>query len=171
VNSPLLGGVISFLTARCDDNVSDKGIVVVRASSQCTNGTHDAAKNAVDLTASSYFHSADQANQWISYDFGDSRIKPTHYSIRSRYDGSSGNHNPKSWVLEGSVANNQWEEVDRRANNSNLNASNSTRLFVVNHSSEYRSLRFRQTAPNHHGANYLVISGFDVVGSFFEPLQ
>jgi hypothetical protein len=171
VNSPLLGGVISFLTARCDGNVSDKGIVVVTASSQLSNATAYAAKNAVDLTASSYFFSANQVNQWISYDFGDSRIKPIHYSIRSDYNGGTGGHNPKSWVLEGSVDNNQWEEVDRRDNNSDLNARSITRLFAVNHSSEYRSLRFRQTGPNHYGENYLVISGFDIFGSFFEPLQ
>jgi hypothetical protein len=112
VNSPLLGGVISLLTTRCDGNVSDKGIVVVRASSENSNDTQYAAKNAVDLTASSHFFSDSQANQWISYDFGDSRINPTQYSIRSRYDQGTGGYHPKSWVLEGSVDNNQWEEID-----------------------------------------------------------
>jgi hypothetical protein len=171
VNNPLLGGVISFLTARCNGNVSDKGIVVVTSSSQVSNDTANSPKNAADLTASSYFHSANQANQWICYDFGDSRIKPTHYLIRSNHVNGSGGYHPKSWVVEGSVDCNQWEEIDRRDNNSDLNAQNVVRLFTVTHSSEYRSLRLRQTGPSHSGANYLVISGFDLFGHFFEPQQ
>jgi hypothetical protein len=108
-------------------------------------------------------------NQWICYDFGDSRIKPTHYSIRSRYNSSG--YNLKSWVIEGSVDCNQWEEVDRRDNNDDLNAQNVVRLFAVTHCNEYRSLRLRQTGPSHSGANFLVISGFDIFGSFFEHQQ
>jgi hypothetical protein len=117
------------------------------------------------------FYSANQTNQWICYDFGDSRIKPTHYSIRSRYDSGSGDFHPKSWDVEGSVDCNQWEEVDSRDNNNDLNAQNVVRLFAVTHSSEYRSLRLRQTGPNHAGTNYLVISGFDIFGSFIESQQ
>jgi hypothetical protein len=170
VNNPLLSGVISFVTARCHGNVSDKGIVVVTASSQHNDTTY-VPKHAVDLTASSSFCSANQANQWIYYDFGDSRIKSTHYSIRSRYNASNGCSHPKSWVIEGSVDCNQWEEVDRRDNNDDLNAQNVVRLFTVTHSSEYRSLRLRQTGPTHYGENWLTISGFDIFGQFFEPQQ
>jgi hypothetical protein len=77
VNNPLVGGVISFLTARCNENVYDKGLVVVTASSQA-NGTTHAPKNAIDLTASSLFSSANQVHEWICCDFDDSRIKPTY---------------------------------------------------------------------------------------------
>jgi hypothetical protein len=170
VNNPLLGGVISFLTARCNGNVSDKGVVVVTASNQY-NDTTCAAKNAVDLTASSFFGSHNQVNQWICYDFGDSRIKPTHYAIRSRYDARSGWRHPKSWVIEGSIDCHQWEEVDRRGNNDDLNAQNVVRLFTVTHSSEYRSLRLRQTGPNHNGSNFLTISGVEFFGGFHEIYQ
>jgi hypothetical protein len=165
-----LGGVISFLNARCHGNVSDKGIVVVTACSQYNDTTY-VPKHAVDLAASSTFISSNQANQWICYDFGDSRIKPTHYSIRSRYDYGSGNYHPKSWVIEGSVDCNQWEEVDRCDNNDDLLAQNVVRLFTVTHCSEYRSVRLRLTGPNHYGNNYLVISGFDIFGSFIESQQ
>jgi hypothetical protein len=71
-------------------------------------------------------------------------------------------------LFEGSVDCNQWEEVDWRDNNHDLNAQNIVRLFTVTRSSEYRSVRLRQTGRTHSGNNHLMISGSDFVGEFFE---
>jgi hypothetical protein len=168
VTNPLLDGVIAFVTARCNGNVSDKGIVVGRASGQDNSDTTYAPRNAVDLTASSLFYSA---NQWNCYDRGDWRIKPTHYSIHSRYECGSDTSHPKTWVLEGCTDWNQWDEVDRRDNNNDLIAQNVLRLFTVTHSSEYHSLRLRQTRSNRTGAPCLVMSGSCVFRRFFEIQQ
>jgi hypothetical protein len=93
-------GIISYVTRKHGGNVHDHGIVKITSYEPYDGSSSDAAKNAADLTADSFFHSKNAPNQWLCYDFGDRRIILTHYSIRSRYNGNMDSYYPKSWVIE-----------------------------------------------------------------------
>lgn len=43
------------------------------------------------------FLSKNQENSWAQYDFGERKVRPTHYSIRSRPN-SKGEYHLKGWV-------------------------------------------------------------------------
>jgi hypothetical protein len=165
VSAPL-EGIISYLTREYGGNVHDRGIVTVTSSEPYSSDSSYAAKNAADLTADSYFYSKNAPNQWLCYDFGDRRIILTHYSIRSRYNGSADDLYPKSWVIEILNEGSNWEEVDRRENDSSLKGRNQTQLFKVSRLVECRLVRLRQVGKNHYSSSddRLVISGFEIFG-------
>jgi hypothetical protein len=66
--SPLLG-IILHLSERCGGNVHDHQLATITANRLINDLPSIAAKNAAELTANSYFWSANEPNQWICYDF------------------------------------------------------------------------------------------------------
>jgi hypothetical protein len=118
-----LKGMIAYLTKEYGGNVADKGIV--RIIGRPLDDSRDcAAKNVADLEGNSYFLSVDRPSQSICYDFQRRRIKVTHYTLRSRWNGRVGGENPKSWVIEVSDDGTNWTEIDRKVDNAELNGKN-----------------------------------------------
>ena len=158
----LFDGIIAHLTRKCDDNVHDKGIVNVTASSAIGGNP---PKNAVDPDQSRKFWSENEPNSWICYDFKERRVIPTSYSIRSSFWVS-----PKSWVIEVSNDGASWTEVDRRDNNNDLSDGRETANFKISQipSEGVRFFRLRQTGENHQGHDVLELSSLEVFGTLFE---
>jgi hypothetical protein len=96
------------------------------------------------------------------------KVIPTHYSIRL-YSCSPGGHNPKNWVVEGSIDGQLWDELDRRENNSDLNSLYAVKIFPVSNSDSksgpFRMIRLRQIGPNHANRHYLIFTAFEIFGS------
>jgi hypothetical protein len=165
-----LDGIIASLTRKYGGNVHDRGAITITADASYSDNPVDAAKNAADLTADNLFYSKNSPNQWLCYDFGESRINLTHYSLRSRYSGSEDDYYPKSWVIETSIEGSAWVEVDRRENDVSLKGQNLTRLFEVSRKEECRFVRLRQIGHNHYSSSddRLVLSGFELFGGLKE---
>jgi hypothetical protein len=161
-SSSSLNGIIAYLTRRCGGNVQDHDVIRITASSSYNSGLHE--KHAADLEVNSSFQSQGTANQWICYDFKSMTVRPTHYSIRSYYDGNPWNYNPKNWVVEGSRDGTAWIELDRREHNNDLNDRNVTRTFPVSRSEDVRMIRLRQIGVNHYGSRHLLLSSFEIFG-------
>ena len=165
-------GIIHHLTEKCGGNVADKGIVNVTASSTNSNRL---PKNSVDLTnMGNYFQSSNQANSWIKYDFINSKVQPTHYSIRNRHD-YNGCH-LRNWVIEGSNSGgeneNEWTVLDSHQNDATLEGQNFSHTFEIKSQQAvkngYRYLRIRQTGPESNNANHLTFSAIEFFGSLIE---
>jgi hypothetical protein len=150
-------GVISHLTAKCDGNVHEKGIVEITASS--VFGTNY-PRNAVDFRDNGLcFSSEDEPDQLICLDFKTLRIEPTHYTIQT------GSENYlKSWAVEGSDDGASWTEIDRRENTNDLNSWRTAKTFVVSRSGSFERIRLRQTGRNHSGSNCLALEAFELFG-------
>ena len=156
-----LNGIIAKLTRDCGGNVHEKGVVEVTASG-CCGGTDNEPKNAVDLGTNTWFGSEGKANSWICYNFKKWRVAPASYSIRS----ARGSF-PRSWVFEVSNDGEKWEVVDRRDNNSDLNAACVTRNFEISPrpSGSFRFVRLLQTGKNSAGDDEIWLSSFEVFGT------
>jgi hypothetical protein len=166
-----LDGIIAYLSRQCHGNVHTQGVVTITGRDCMSDNSSYAASNAADLTGPSYFYSKNEPNQSLTYDFGARRVKLSHYSIRSRHNGNENDHYLQSWVIEGSIDDVDWVEVDRHEQDLRLNFSNPVELFAVKcRSEEFRLVRLRQTGPNRHSSpsNYLVVSGFELFGSLTE---
>jgi hypothetical protein len=83
------------------------------------------------------------------------RIKPIHSSIHSLRNVTS-NH-LRSWMLEGSMDGQSWQELDRQENNTVLNSQGATATFSISRSSEIQMVRLRQLSQNSSGNKNLVV--------------
>jgi hypothetical protein len=159
-----LNGIISYLTQKCGGHICDRGIVSINASSV-------AEPQAWPLTNVAYFenhngfYTKDEPNSWICYDFKNMRIKPTHYSVRSRRDYNY--HHLRCWTLEGSHDGKSWVELDRRENNATLNSQDAIATFSISQSIEVQLIRLRQLDKNSYGSHSLVVSAIEIFGIVF----
>ena len=87
------------MTEQCGGNVHDKGIVSID-SSLCDSGR--LAKYAADFDQDHYFCSTNAQNSWLTYNFLNRKVRPTHYSIRLSNVYGKGQYNLMNWVIEGS---------------------------------------------------------------------
>jgi hypothetical protein len=160
-----LSGIIAYLTEKCGGNVHDQGVVDITASGTWKGHL---PKNAADLTADSNFLSSLQEDSWICFDFRDKTVKPTHYTLRSSWQGKRGGNNLKEWVLEGSTDGQNWVRLDRRKNNDLLNDRSAMAIFPVANPEAVNMIRLRQTGQNHGGTDGLVIASLELFGTLIE---
>jgi hypothetical protein len=182
-------GMIAHLTRECGGNVHDRHVVEVTSGSfeKETSGANPhsgaldndprfAAKNTADLQAGLCFLSAYRKreediphtrNNWVCYGFKERGIAPTHYTIRTNWSDPGGAH-LKSWLVETSVDGDDWQEVDHREDNEQLNGSRFTGTFAVAGSGECRFIRLVTIGRNHCESDQLVISAWEIFGSLVE---
>jgi hypothetical protein len=152
-----LDGIISYLSRKHGGNVHDKGIVTITSKSV---DPKYAPRNVADLTSDSSFCSKNEPGQWVCWDFGKMRVRPTHYTIRSAY--------LKSWVVESSLDGEAWTKIDRKTDNVDFKAWLGPASFAVSKSAECRFIRLTQTGKNHSWNDDLSILAFEVFGTLLE---
>jgi hypothetical protein len=174
-----LNGIVSYLSKQCGGNVSDMNIVTITCDLPFPAADRRPAEIA-DLEGPSYFCSASvpqgdrasirhEPNHWVCYDFRKMRIRPSHYSIRSKVAGLTNGSNLKSWMIEISGPEGDWIEVDRHENNDDLNGGNRIKTFAIASAEMCHRIRLRQIGKNHLGGDQLVLSAFEIFGTLIEP--
>jgi hypothetical protein len=113
------------------------------------------------------FESTDEPNQWVRWDFRETRVRLTGYAIRS--------HGLRSWVIEGSSDGSQWLEIDRQTDNQDFKIGSSVASFHLSKPAELRFVRLTQTEKTHPralqgivGVDRLFLHFVEFFGSFFE---
>ncbi|KAK8839726.1 hypothetical protein M9Y10_031431 [Tritrichomonas musculus] len=162
-----LNGIINFLAKEAGGNVHEKGVVSVTASSELKSSL--CAKNVVDFDdIESRLCTNDEENSWLKYDFKELKVRPTHYSIRSKPYGPGIEH-PMHWVIEGSNSGNDedWTVIDRRSGVKSLNAKSVVCTFDIQQQPVefYRYLRLRHTGKHSSGKYNLGLSSLEYFGS------
>jgi hypothetical protein len=134
-------GILWHLTTKHGGHVHEKGIVTITSKSFWAKNPRYRARNAADFAYDWFFLSEDEPGQWICWDFGELRIRPTHYTMKAHY--------PKSWVVEGSVDGESWTEIDRRTDNEDFATGANTISFTVANPVDSRFIRLTQTDKSH----------------------
>jgi hypothetical protein len=163
-----LNGIMSYLTRKCGDHICDRGIVSINASS-VSDPQYWPLRNVACFENQRGFYTKDEPNSWICYDFKCMRIKPTHYSLRSRRDYNG--YHLRCWTLEGSQDGESWVELDRRENNATLNSQDAIATFSISQSIEVQMIRPRQLDKNSSGYHHLFVSAIEIFGVILEPKQ
>jgi hypothetical protein len=110
-------------------------IVQVSASSAASG-----LRNVLDLRDQTYVGKNDNPNHWIQYTFEKWPVTPTHSASRSDFNGGPGDPNSKSGSIEG--LNDGITEIDRREENSELNARGAIATFpIAEHGRQGKMLR------------------------------
>jgi hypothetical protein len=154
-----LDGIISYLTQKHGGNVHENGIVTITSKSVYDPGYGDRVYypfRAADLTSDTFFYTPDEPGQWICWDFGEMRVRPTHYTIRTC--------SLKSWVVECSLDGSSWMEIDRQTGNGNFKSDWNTASFTVSNPTESRLIRLTQTEKNNSDDNYLPLVAVEFFG-------
>ena len=85
------------------------------------------------------------------FDFKQKKIRPTHYSIRTKPSNRGAEH-LKEWVIEGSNDKYNWKLLDSRKDIEVLNSKSAFHTFEVQENLEqnefYQYIRIRQTGKN-----------------------
>jgi hypothetical protein len=158
-------GVISYLTKKHGGDLVRREIIA--ATSSTVHQQTFVAANALDLSGKSLMATENVANSWLCYDFKGLAIEPTHYSIRSRYNHDA-NH-PRHWTLEESMDGEQWAELAREENRDELVGISRSFTFSTQSKSFVQMVRLRQTGKESSGANFLVLSCFELFGTLRGP--
>jgi hypothetical protein len=154
-------GVVHHLTSSVQEN--DSTVNVTASSSD-----HNEPYFVADMSSRDVWFSENKPGQWLMYDFGDSRVKVTHYTIRT-HKYPPGTCHLKSWVVEGSRDTKAWSELDKRSL-SLLNGPNRFQTFPCRApSAAVRFVRLRQTAANARGDHVLALATFEVFGVLLVP--
>jgi hypothetical protein len=155
-------GIISYLTKKHGGNVHEKGVVIVTVKSIYNDDRgYYGPQNAVNLTSNSQFSTKDAPGQWICWNFGQRRIRLTHYTLRAC--------KLKSWVVEGSPDGSTWTEIDRKTDNQDFSPGGyTTASFAVSNQVECRYIRLTQTTMRHCRDDCLKFTGVEFFGSLCE---
>jgi hypothetical protein len=103
------------------------------------------------------------------------KIKPTSYSIKSDNRGNE-ERGPwlKKWKLSGSVNGNDWTELDKVLDDSDLmkgpNEIASRKITMAN-VGEYQFFRLQQIGPNWRGDKFFVLQAWEIYGTLIKSLQ
>ncbi|KAK8887458.1 hypothetical protein M9Y10_038503 [Tritrichomonas musculus] len=163
-------GIIHHLQGSEKTNICDRGII--NATSSTYKSDHP-PKCAVDFESDSYFWSNDD-NDWLKYDFKKKKIRPTHYSIKTRNDNDG--WNPINWFIEVSNTgrDDDWRVIDSREGVTSVSKRNQSDTFDISASlsdNEYfRYIRFRCNGNTSGAVNntWLAISSLEYFGNLKE---
>lgn len=140
-------GILNYLTQKSGGNIHENGTVEISTNSY--NSTNH-PKNLVNFQKNDYYQASNSLAN-VLFDFKDKKIQLNAYSIKSK-DSSQNNYHLKYWVIEASNDQNQWDKIDERSNNSNLNGSSIVDTFnIKKNENYYRFIRLRETSSNWNG--------------------
>lgn len=162
-DNSIFKGIINYLKENSKDGL-EKEINIT--SSSVFSKSYDPRNVLIYNDKSKRFLSDDIENSWICIDFKKHRIIPTNYSIKS-FELNQNSAHPKSWVIEASNDNQNWDLIDEKNNCPALNGRNFIHTFKIKNQvhNKYRYIRLRQTKPNCAESNYLMISCIEFYGT------
>ena len=153
-------GIFNHL--RKDSNIEEE-VNITRSS----NGYGSPLNELVEYDTQSYgSYTKNLSNEWFCFELKKHQIIPTYYSIKTNWQGQNGIH-PRSWVIEASNDNSNWDIIDEQNDCSYLNGSYFSHSFPIKNTkqTEYKFIRMKLTGPNWSYTNYFYISKFEIFGT------
>lgn len=159
-------GICASLNDECNGNAHEKGIISLTSSSIGINQPCQ----VIDYGWEGDWGTKNKPNSWLMFDFNDYLVELTGYSLMS-IPSSVNNTHPRSWVVEASNDLENWDVLDKREMNNDLNGKNKVKCFAFRRSDGYRYVRIKQTDLNHSHNNYFAISQMELFGSIMPAVQ
>jgi hypothetical protein len=163
-----LCGIIRHLSEMCGGNVHDKGVVRVTSSEYNTGyGALKVAAQFDGLSKDMFFYTIWRKPAWICYDFGDHRVIPTAYSIRTYFNNNGNFFFARSWVVEASDTgiDNDFDVIDTHENDDTMKAQYTVYSFPIQTRKQCRYLRMRLTSPGGQDCTALIFSAWEIFGT------
>lgn len=156
-------GILKYLIEKSNDQIQNE-INITASSVWGDSKDNYLPKFVTQFESSNNFCSKnnDGFDNWICFDFKESKIIPTEYKIKS-----ASSSYPKSWVIECRNENESWEIVDEKKDCQFLNNSGAVYTFKISNKvqKKFQYIRMRQTGPTWQNYKYLYINSFEIYGS------
>lgn len=135
---------INFLLQNNKDNINKK--FKISSSTHYDEEHNDIYSISYD-EKNRWFASQHKENSYLCFDFMDNRIIPIEYEIRSY---PIKKYSPKSWVIEGSIDNSNWELLDYEINCPILNKVSFRHIFKIKNvkGNKFKFIRMRLIGKN-----------------------
>lgn len=154
-------GIMHYLSEQTENNIHDDGIIEITSNSILSNIYHP--KNLVDYKSKTYYHSKDDGNAFVCFDFKDKLVQLSSYSIKSMNNNVHYSH-LKNWTIEVSNDAETWKVIDRHINDPILDAPGKVINFNIRKKNIdfYRFVRIHQT-----GNSWDPRSNHNFIGFYF----
>lgn len=158
-------GIFAALFEMNQKNPADAGLVrVIPSDAVCTNPV----ANIVTKDWRQHWFSF-HPNPFLLFDFSPRKVVLSAYLLQT-YSGAEGFAHMKSWVLEGSCGDNDFEIIDQVTDSTQLNACDARAVFPINQSSQpYERVRIRMVGTSHAGSDFMVVRRVEFFGQIVEP--
>lgn len=161
-------GIINYLVKQTNGNI-DKEINFT-ASSIGSSDINSFGPQCVSIfnDRNKIFHSNGNQNEWICFNFKNHQVIPTHYTLRSVDSrGDVNGYHLKSWVVEGSNDNSNWDNLDEQKDCNFLNGKGKIHTFKIEKETmkEYKYIRIKMTGNNWTGSNFFIIDSIEIYGT------
>lgn len=104
---------------------------------------------------------------WICIDFGENRaILPTHYTLRHGENFRS--DFLRTWDFQGSKDGREWTLLRRHTNDQSLREPSQVCTWSIETEHAFQKFRVLQTGHSSNNRNFLVLSGIELHGDYFE---
>lgn len=137
-------GIMRYLTKKTGGNIHDNGTIQISCNSVRSS---DFPRNLVDYENDNFYLSNNDEGIFLCFDFKDKKVQLSDYSLKSFNHQKNGTGHLKSWVMEVSNDNENWEEVDRHSDDPTMNEPKKVATFKVSKKLNgfYRFIRLRST--------------------------
>lgn len=157
-------GIINFLRKSVNNKIESK----VNITTSSFRGSYPPSRTVEYENPNGEFCTEDKPDCWICFEFRENQVSLTHYQIRSTHY-SKGYCHPRNWVIEGSMDNVKWDNLDTQTNCSYLNENNVSHVFDISNqtSKKYRYIRMKQTGVNWNSNNFFSMNAIEFYGKLF----
>ena len=159
----MINSIVQYLKAENNgDKILDRDLSVSGSSYD-----EDCEPENVLYDNNRYFQSQSYSeNGWITFNFHDRKIFLSEYTLSS-YSCNAGNGmHIKSWVLEGSINNDDYTQIDMQIDCDKLNGYNCTATFEVKQEEPFQYIRIRSIDENWNETPNLPLRKVDFAGCF-----
>lgn len=162
-STDIFSGIISYIKSESNSDISDRIIVT---ASTIDVSRYPPSNVIIYDDKSKDFGTENLPNSWLKFEFKDSKVIPSSYQIMSYGNYENARH-PKSWVIEGSNDDINWEILDEKQDCEDLNGLNRTQIFQISNenSKKFSFIRMRMTGPSWYGCHFLYINSFEIYGT------
>lgn len=130
-----------------NSNLVENKIIEISSNSILSEVYHP--NNLIDYKHNNYYHSKDNGDAFVLFDFKDKLVQIKNYSIKSMNNFVHYSH-LRNWVLEVSSDKESWKIIDSHVDDDTLNGPGITVNFAVKKKDNnfHRFVRIRQTGKS-----------------------
>ena len=156
-------GIIKYLEDKYGEDIHEKGIITITASSSCRNNP----EQVINYKWLDYWRTnVNSKEHWWEINFKKMKVEMNGYSIKTCNSGSS--CHLKSWIIEGRNEGGKWKEIDHQDNN-DLNGFSYQHYYSIQEKIEpYQYIRIQRNGLNHGNDKELLLNNFEIYGKIKE---
>lgn len=115
---------------------------------------------SLTFNGTSVFSTDSYPDSWITFEFVDINIQPTHYTLgcTESYD------SPRSWKLEGLAEGKEWVTISEQTNDCSLGDMSRSHTWAVQTDRFFHTFRILQIGETSGRTHFLKCCGFELYG-------